>query len=477
MQIQSRLYNFHAIAAMVFAAIVGASVWVIHEGVQLAAATLQNDTGKVVLASLLQQRRKDPQRPLIVVAASGGGTRAAVYTAAILEGMSKLGRADDVVLASGVSGGGAALAYYAANRAALINNNDPATWDRYFEMMTRPYIQDVLNRSSEWRMVTGGRLGLLLKESFDRRWETPTNRTNLAEVDDMGLIFNTTLAGELVCPTLHCGGKTVEDAEPSLRGLTKSTLAGGRLLLTNLNLPEEITGEPLEPGSSERLPIVLSGASISLQQAAALNANFPPVFSNAAIDVDDQKRYWVTDGGAADNRGMEMMLYALRLTLAKMKSDDVIVADASLFSDAYTQDRGVSSLTGAGSHFASHLDSELIESIRHLYQSHPDRFHFSYVMMPDRLRESGSFGTHWMLQSQITVRESEDKGADSKTITGDEMVAVLRALHTPGFHGKLSPKACTILQWAYADASHSGAWSEVVTELGGSNAKPSCLNP
>jgi hypothetical protein len=330
--------------------------------------------------------------------------------------------------------------------------------------------------------VYGRRLGLLLKESFDRQWETPTNRTNLAEVDDIGLIFNTTLAGELVCPTLHCGGKTVEDAEPSLRSETKSTLAGGRLLLTNLNLPEEITGRSLEPGSSVPLPVVLSGASISLQQAAALNANFPPVFSNAAIDVDDQKRYWITDGGAAENRGMEMMLYALRLTLAKMKSDElppvyVVVADASAFSDAYTQHRGVSSLAGAGSHFASHVDSELIESIRLLYQSHPDRFHFSYVMMPDRLRESGSFGTHWMLQSQITVRESEDKGADSNTITGDEMVAVLRALHTPGFHGKLSPKACTILQWAYADASHLGAWSEVLTEPGSSNVRPNCLDP
>jgi hypothetical protein len=481
MQVRSRLYNFHVVAALVFVAIIGAGVWVIHDDVQLAEATLQNNKGKVVLASLLQQQRKDPQRPLIVIAASGGGTRAAVYTATILEGISKLGRSGDVVLASGVSGGGAALAYFAANRSALINN-DPAAWEKYFEAMTRPYIQDVLNRSSEWRMVTGGRLGLLLRESFDRRWDTPPNRTNLAEIDDMGLIFNTTLAGELVCPTPNCSGEPIKDVEPHLRSLTKSTLAGGRLLLTNLNLPEEITGEPLEPGSSEPLPIVLSGAAISLQQAAALNANFPPVFSNAAIDVDNQKRYWVTDGGAADNRGMEMMLYALRLTLARMNPDElppiyVVVADASAFSDAYTQDRGVSSVAGAGSHFASHLDSELIESIRHQYQSHPDRFHFSYVMMPDRLRESGSFGTHWMLQSRITVRESEDKRADSKTITGDEMIAVLRALHTPGFHGKLSPRACTVLQWAYADPSHSAAWSEVVSELGGSNAKPNCLDP
>jgi hypothetical protein len=480
-QVRSRLYNFHVIAALVFVTIVGAGVWAIHNGVQLPEATLHNGKGNVVLTELLRQRSTDAQRPLIIVAASGGGTRAAVYTAAVLEGIWKLGRSSDVVLASGVSGGGAALAYFAANRPTL-TMSDSKPWDLYFGTMTRPYIQDVLNRSSEWRMVSEGRLGLLLRESFDRRWDAPPKRTNLAEINDIGLIFNTTLAGELVCPAPNCNGRPLEDVEPHLRKLTKSTLAGGRLLLTNLDLPKEITGKPLEPGNSEPLPIVLSGADISLQQAAALNANFPPVFSNAAIDVDNQKRYWVTDGGAADNRGMEMMLYALRLTLQKLNPNElpsiyVVVADASAFSDAYTQDRGVSSMAEAGSHFASHLNSELISSIRQLYQLHPDRFHFSYVMMPDRLRESGSFGTHWMLQSRITVRESKDKGADSRTITGDEMVAVLRALHTPGFHGKLSSKACTVLEWAYADPAHSGGWSELVTALGGSNPKPDCVGP
>ncbi len=488
MQIRSRLYNLHVIAALVFFILSVLAVWRIHNGVQLAEATPENEKGSVQLATMLGRSSLDPSRPLIVIAASGGGTRAAIYTASILEGISKLGRSGDIVLTSGVSGGGAALAYFAANRPILTTNN-AAAWDKYFDIMSQPYIQDVLNRSSEWRTATAGRLGLLLKESFGRRWHNSSTRDNLAQVGDIGLIFNTTLAGEFKCPNLNCGGQSLLRAERDLRHNTKSTLAGGRLLLTNLDLPAEITGKPLEPGNSESLPIILSGSHISLEEAAALNANFPPVFSNAAIDVDNNRRYWVTDGGAADNRGMEMMLYALRTTLKAMDADKlppiyIVVADASAFSDAYTQDRGISSMEGAGSHFASHLDSELVDSIQQLYRDHAERFHFTYIMMPDQLRQSGSFGTHWMLQSRITVSrpnvpdtiQAKEAGNDppSITITGQEMVAVLRALHTAGFHGQLSTKACTVLRWANEDASHAHAWSELVTGLGGSISRAEC---
>jgi len=482
-QVGSRAYNFHAIAALIFGGIIAVSAWMIHDGAQLPEATLHSSIGRVALSQFLRQDQRNNQRPLIVVAASGGGTRAALYTAALLEGIARMGRSSDIVLASGVSGGGASLAYFAANRPALITNDNHA-WDLYFDTMRQPFIQDVLNRSSEWRIATKGRLGLLLRESFDRRWSLSPSRTRLEDIADMGLILNTTLAGRLDCPNSECAGKLLEDVEPRFRSSTKSTLAGGRLLLTNLQLPRDLSGKALEPGVEESLPVILSGPDITLQQAAALNANFPPVFPNAAIDVNDGKttRYWVTDGGAADNRGMEMMLYALRLTLKDLKADQlppiyVIVADASGLSDAYTQDRGISSVAGAGSHFASHLDSELVSSIRQLYPKNDDRFHFSYVMMPNRLRESGSFGTHWMLQRRINIRESREKHSREQTITGDEMITVLRALHTPGFHAKLSPGACKVLMWSQGDPEHSEGWLEVVSAFGGSDASPTCETP
>lgn len=75
-----------------------------------------------------------------------------------------------------------------------------------------------------------------------------------------------------------------------------------------------------------------------------------------------------------------MLLFALRLSLEEhLKKHDadtlprlqVDVADASGLSDGYTQDRGVSSALGAGTHFASHLDSELVTAIRKQYEKHP----------------------------------------------------------------------------------------------------------
>src|SRR3954447_4945520 len=99
------------------------------------------------------------------------------------------------------------------------------------------------------------------------------------------------------------------------------------------------------------------------------------------------------------------------------------------------------------------------------------------MMMPNRLRESGSFGTHWMLQRRINIRESREKHSREQTITGDEMITVLRALHTPGFHAKLSPGACKVLMWSQGDPEHSEGWLEVVSAFGGSDASPTCETP
>ena len=211
------------------------------------------------------------------------------------------------------------------------------------------------------------------------------------------------------------------------------------------------------------------------------------MFSNAAIDVDDQKRFWVTDGGAIDNRGMETLLYAVRLALKDMKREQlprlhIVVADASAFSSSYSQDRGLSSMTGGGARYASHLDAELVEAIKKTYEDAGvgDKFKFSYVMMPDLLRESGSFGTHWMLQQRIRVRPAADPKAgpiqreeDPVDLSGKEMVEVIRALHT-GVSGQLSIDACKVLHWSRKDTGHSKGWSQVLAALGGTDPMPTC---
>lgn len=478
MQVSGRMLDFHIVASLGLIALITTGAWHLHRGEQWPQARVtQSSAPGVSLDALLGPAQgRTPDDTLIVLAASGGGTRAAIYTAAMLEGIAKLGKADDVVLGSGVSGGGAALAYFAGHRADLVGGS-PDAWTRYFDTMSQPFIQDVLERASEWRMVTSGRLGMLLAESFETRWHLPAERNTLAQVRDMGLILNTALAGHFDRPGDDGDpARPLFEIEPRHRkDLTRSTLAGGRLLLTNLEFPAALTSAPLEPGIVHPLPIVVRSTQLRLEQAAALNANFPPVFSNAAIDVDEKTRFWVTDGGAVDNRGMEMLLYALRLALERLDRDrlpriHVVVADASAFSDKYAQDRGISSVTGAGSRFASHLNAELVAAIRAIYARTPDRFAFSYVMMPDRLRESGSFGTHWMLQKRITIHH----GSASETISGEEMVDVLRALHAPGADRDLAPAACRILHWSREDASHRKGWLALITALGGRDTPPAC---
>lgn len=468
--------SYQVVVGLVFVAIVGIGMLWLHQGIQSAEVTLRlAPQGGVSLQKLLVASEPDPKdRPVIVVAASGGGTRAAVYTAAVLEGIARRGAVDRVVLGSGVSGGGAALSYFAGHRKALVEGR-PESWKTYFDTMTEPFIQDVLLRASEWKMVSSGRLGMALAESFEQRWHLPADRTKLVDVKDMGLILNTALAGHFERPQDAPANLPLHDVEREHRDQTLSTLAGGRLLLTNLALPSPLAGPSIDPDPRlARLPVVIRSEQTRLEEAAALNANFPPVFSNAAIDVDDATRYWVTDGGAVDNRGMEMLLYAVRDALRPVQDENlprlhIVVADASAFSSEYSQDRGVSTMAGGGARYASHLNAELVAAIRARYAKVPDRFTFSYVMLPDILRRSGSFGTHWMLQDRIEVHA----GADKETVTGQEMVRVIRAMHSGDTSG-LSGAGCRVLAWSRQDAGHRDGWNAVVKALGGSDAAAEC---
>lgn len=475
-QLAARIANYQVLTTSVLVAIVAIAGWHLHRGEQLPQVRLQQTSGGVSLHALLMKAAPaGSDDRVIVFAASGGGTRAAVFAAAALEGIAAQGKADRILLGSGVSGGGAALAYFAGKRRELIANS-PKAWDDYFDTMTKPFIQDVLERSTEWRMMSSGRLGMLLSESFRRRWNLPEDRNKLAQISDMGLILNTSLAGQFKRPLDAPRKEPLYVNEPTYREQgTTSTLAGGRLLLTNLVFQESLVRPPLEPDvGGEKLPVLIRSADLRLEDAAALNANFPPVFSNAAIDVDEQARYWVTDGGAIDNRGIETLLYAVRLELKNVSSADlprlhIIVADASAFSTAYSQDRGLSTVTGGGSRYASHLNAELLDAIRERYKDNPERFEFSYIMMPGILRESGSFGTHWMLQDRIKVRN----GTDRVTISGQEMVKVIRALHT-GDDKALHPDGCKVYLRSREDGTHRDRWSSVLNALGGSIPAPSC---
>jgi hypothetical protein len=459
-----RLNSHFLITSALIVVLLGGTGWLLHQLPQQPGIGPPAQTRRVppvaVSSVLFPAETCTGEMPVIVIAASGGGTRAALYTASILERLYREGQLGSVRLVSGISGGGAALAYFVAHRAELLGPDNGA-WNAFFSAMKEPYIADVIDGSGEWRMAQGWRLGHLLTESFDRRWGA--GRKTMGAVSDIGLMLNSSVAGRFVVVEPNPDGATLGVLEQRAKeGLTAagkdrdgagaiplnaalSDVAGGRVVYTNLDIPDHFAGptlienDPMRERNDTRLPVyIVNGEDVSLAAAAAANANFPPVFSNAAVDRDAKTRFWITDGGAVDNRGTETLLLAVRYALthgadlcARLPPLHVVEIEASAFSDGYRQDRGIGSMMSAGTAFASQLDAELIADIRDLYDrrsaqgAQSVRFHF--LPMPALLRRSGSFGTHWMLQSSITVCE-DPACSESMVLKGDEVVDVLRAL-------------------------------------------------
>jgi hypothetical protein len=123
-------------------------------------------------------------------------------------------------------------------------------------------------------MVKGGRLGMLLAESFERRWRLG-ERQRMGQVRDFGLILNTTLAGRL--------RRGAGVGEASL-----ADVAGGRLVLTNLALREAFPQVQLPFVPEEPLPVIVDDPATGLDAAAALSANFAGCF---------RTRRWTWGGG------------------------------------------------------------------------------------------------------------------------------------------------------------------------------------
>jgi hypothetical protein len=474
-QIAEGIFNYKCLAGIILLAFSVMVGLYISCGVQEPQLKAENSIAPTLrLGQLLDDHTRDRgNQPALIIAASGGGTRAALYTAAVMEGLATRGRIKDVIMGSGVSGGGAALAFFAGKRPALIEADENA-WNEYFDTMSKPFIRDVIDGALEWRTVSSSRLGVLLTESFERLWKLAPERNKLGEIQDFGLILNTAIAGKFQCDdeSKECLSMPLIRAEQCFRKkMSHSELAGGRLIFTNLLLGDGFAPNVVETGGPEGIPVIVHDPKTRLEAAAALNANFPPVFSNAAIDVDGKSRYWVTDGGAVDNRGIEMLLYALRgalcdangiLRAGPLPKVTVAVLDASADSDKYSQDRGIGSLLGAGTQLASLLVEEQLESIRALYKQKGQSgdFQFVYLPMPHCLRQSGSFGTHWMLQPAIDI----DLGAEgSKTLKGGEMIALLRAMHSSGHGGKLSADAQVVLNYILKKENR---WSKGIRDLG-----------
>lgn len=376
-------------------------------------------SGGIDVAALLAQH--DAKRPALIVAASGGGTRAALYTATALQGLARIDRTRDIVLLSGVSGGGVAVAYYASHpQLARGYDSAPEAWASFTHVVTEPFIEDVLDGVGELRIAANVPLGELLAESFERRvFNGPV--TTFSQLAGPALILNTTISGHPWPDSEILRGHVgvLEPNDPCVtQSLPFASLAGSRLIFTNVR---DVTGFPREPMVMPDVGLfykIVRDPAVSLARAAALNANFPPVFSNARVRLAHQVgtrcvgySYFVTDGGATENLGLVSALYELRGVLNRWQAPtpppqiDVIAIEASAITYDYTDDRGVGAATGGSKErINGGLTKELITSLNmRLRQLHAPSLRLHYLPLPIAFRSRGGFGTHWMYADTIRV--------------------------------------------------------------------------
>jgi hypothetical protein len=199
-----------------------------------------------------------------------------------------------------------------------------------------------------------------------------------------------------------------------------SLLAGGRLAFTNVAHVSAFESVDARVPQIALPFVTVRDREVELARAAALNANFPPVFPNARIDIMDpatetgcgRRSYYVTDGGAMENLGLLSALLALRSTFSApdasgpLRDIDLVLAEASYVDYDYSQDRGLNAATGqARERLAGGLTLELLEDVTALARRlDPDvsiRVHD--LSLPLLFRSRGGFGTHWMFPQTVRI--------------------------------------------------------------------------
>jgi hypothetical protein len=134
-----------------------------------------------------------------------------------------------------------------------------------------------------------------------------------------------------------------------------------------------------------------------------------------------------------------------------------LVADAGRTGNRYSQDRGVSAASSAGTELANQLIREKLVDIRRLVDGEPEnrewppeqQVQYHYLPMPHALRfsDAGSgFGTHWMPDWSLTVRSIRDQNQDqesqnSVSIGRRQLIELMRWLGGDSTHAEPSEKS------------------------------------
>ncbi len=444
--LEAKVRLFVTVPALVLLLVLGGCGWWLFHLDQ--AVSLQADadpaptvetTGFDLAARLSESAAGTSDEPLLAVAYSGGGTRAALYAYSMMRGLHERDRLGDVVLTSSVSGGSAGVAYFAAHHRALLDapvGDD--SWSRFRDAVGAPFIHDVLAGVGEFRFFQGTRLGALLDEGFGRVYfdQPPACRTvGCPDGDglDFGVLFNTAITG-----AREPGEATEACLESGLPPRRCATLArtGGRLAITNLaSFTAEAAATPVPGWDHDFDYVTVHDPTVPLTTAAALSANFPPVFSNARVELEAEtpSTFYVTDGGAIENRGAISLLLALRAELDALERKPgelrlppltVLVAQASGLSTRYSEDRGLGAVGAARRRLGDGLIAELAADLQCRWYRHGgNTLQLVDVPLPDALRTG--FGTHWQLPKSIEVRDPQrwfDPASPAIALDGDDLL-------------------------------------------------------
>jgi hypothetical protein len=258
--------------------------------------------------------------------------------------------------------------------------------------------------------------------------------------------------------------------------------AGGRLVLTNIG-----STQTMQANTSPGMEIVtIDEPDVSVSRAAALSANFPPVFPDAAVDImpssGTAKRYWVTDGGTVENRGTVTMYRALRDAARREPKScgcgnsprfaplHVIVADVSALAGPYSESFGFDSVLGAGGQLGLGMEAELRADLKTLYETtHCSKIYFHDIVIPPVFSSNGGIGTHWLLPGSMTFRDPNHSG-EQVTLHAEDVEKLVLSLHSSrAFTYQDNAGVKRVLGWAQDGPGnrHRANWVRLLDMLNG----------
>ena len=411
-----------------------------------------------------QDNRGDEQAA-ILFAASGGGTRAALHATSVLYGLHRNHLADNIVLLSGVSGGGVAAAYFSHQYRALMQQTGleecpPSSrglsyedqefdsyeaWRCYFEAMSHHYIKDVVEGMAEFRILGPESNGRLLQESIQSHFAAADHpaalpQTTFGQLQSHGLILNSTITGHQLAESDELSQRYADIDSDTAKNFYFTIFQGGRLALSNLR---NIAGSQfVKFGQSNDLAFkyrAFNFPDMPLSTAAAMTANFPPVFSDARLctssscdtNVTGQSTdYFLTDGGATHNQGLISLLLAAQQAVAELPSCTdgelhnlprlhIVVAEASFANFDYS--KGGRGLGAALSAVYGLGNGVIAQQLQDLQSDYDEKFktcnkltalekpsvEVHMLSLPRLFRSRGGMGTHWMMPTDIKVGAPE----------------------------------------------------------------------